>query len=224
MPEGSALRYDRLVHEAGGLAASHRWLVERVPRGSTVLDCGCAGGLTARALSEERGCVVDGAEVSAEAAETAREACRQVYVGSLEDPAFVGSLGSGYDRIVFGDVLEHLADPAAVLELVRGRLAPEGRILISVPNVAYWRMRIHLLFGRFRYRDSGLLDRTHLRFYTWHGGRRLVEGAGYRVVRHEMTCRVPRVPGVHAVLCALARLRPNLFGYQTLIEAEPWRG
>lgn len=223
MSDESALRYDRLVYEAGGLAASHRWLVERVPHDSTVLDCGCAGGLTARALSEERGCVVDGAEVSAEAAATAREACRQVHVGSLEDADFVESLGSGYDRILFGDVLEHLADPGRVLELVRPRLAPEGRILISVPNVAYWRMRIHLLFGRFRYRDSGLLDRTHLRFYSYHGARSLVEGAGYRVVRHEMTCRVPKLPVVHEVLCALARLRPNLFGYQTLIEAEPCR-
>lgn len=224
MPGDSALRYDRLVRERGGLAASHRWLIERVPTGVTVLDCGCAGGYTARALSEEGGCTVDGAEISSEAASSAKDACRKVYVGSLEDASFVESLGEGYDRILFGDVLEHLAAPGRVLEQMRSRLADGGRILISIPNVAYWRIRVHLLFGRFEYVDAGILDRTHLRFYTYRTARSLVEDAGYRVLRHELTCRVPEIPVVHPLLCGGARLLPNLFGYQTLIEAEPCRG
>lgn len=221
MPADSAGRYDRLVREAGGLAASHRWLVDQVPAGSTVLDCGCAGGYIAEALVREKGCTVDGVEVSDDAAATAAGVCRSVFVGSLEDASFVSTLTERYDRVLFGDVLEHLSDPIATLRTIRPLLADGGRVLASIPNVAYWSLRLQLLAGRFEYRDSGLMDRTHLRFYTYRGARRMVEAADYRVTRQDITCRVPRVPVVHTVLCSGARLLPNLFGYQTLIEAEP---
>jgi len=218
-----SLPYDRLVREAGGLAGSHRWLVDRVPPGSTVLDCGCAGGYTARALVEERGCTVDGAEISDDAARTAEDVCRRVYVGSLDDPIFLSTLGSGYDRILFGDVLEHVVEPGLALERIRPHLAEGGRILASIPNTAYWRVRLHLLLGRFEYRDSGLLDRTHLRFFTFRTACRMVERAGFRVLHRDVTCRVPELPVLHPTLCWAVRLLPNVFGYQTLIEAEPWR-
>lgn len=217
----SALRYDLLARDAGGLGDSHRWLQAGVPRGATVLDCGCAGGFLASSLIESRGCTVDGAELDEEAAAAAAHACRHVYVGSLEDPAFVASLNAQYDCILFGDVLEHLRDPNHTLRMMRPKIANGGRILVSMPNTAYWRVRWELLRGRFEYRESGLLDRTHLRFYTYRGARALVEAAGYRIVRQEFTSPAYAVPIWGWLVGRCARAYPNLFAYQSLIEAEP---
>lgn len=214
------LLYDRLVEEAGGLGDSHLWLARRVPAGAVVLDCGCAGGYVARELVRA-GCLVDGVELGGEAAERARSVCRRLFVGSLEDPEFLAALAGPYDRILFGDVLEHLREPEEVLRNVRSRLAPGGRVLASLPNVAYWRVRWELLRGRFEYEDAGLLDRTHLRFYTYRSVRTLVEAAGFRIVTQDLTHRLPttRLGGV--IARRLVRTLPNLFAYQSLLELEP---
>src|SRR5205814_9939935 len=86
------------------------------------------------------------------------------------------------DAIVLADVLEHLRDAPAILRLVNDSLAPGGRVFISVPNIANITVRIGLLFGIFEYRDRGILDNTHLRFYTLRTIRRELEGAGFRVI------------------------------------------
>ena len=85
--------------------------------------------------------------------------------------------------MLFVDVLEHLKSPQPVLARFKSVLAPGGRIFVSLPNVAHFTMRLALLCGRFDYRPSGILDRTHLRFFTYKTGRRLIEDAGYRVLR-----------------------------------------
>lgn len=217
----SALRYDRLAQEAGGLGDSHRWLLDRVPAESRVLDCGCAGGFLAEHL-RKRGCVIDGIEFDSAAADRARDSCDRVFVGSLEDPDFMRGVSDKYDRIIFGDVLEHLVAPADVLRRVRHLLSNTGRILVSLPNVAHWSIRVHLLRGRFEYTDWGLLDRTHLRFYTHRTARELVEGAGFQVTQHEYTIRLRVAPFTARLIRPLAHLRPNLFAYQTLLEARSW--
>ena len=222
MTQESAERYNRLVEETGGLGQSHRWLVEKVPAGATVLDCGSAGGYVAQALVA-KGCTVDGLDIDAEASREARRHCRTFFVGSLEDPGFLASLDGPYDRILFGDVLEHLVDPGAVLEGVRRLLGPSGRVLISIPNVANWRLRWSLLRGRFEYQDVGLCDRTHLRFYTYRTARALVEDAGYGVVDRSLTTGPPPfLVGWRYLEPVLRRVLPsNLVAYQSLIEAEP---
>lgn len=215
----STQRYDDLVEQAGGLADSHRWLVEQVPAGATVLDCGSAGGYMAKALLA-KDCTVDGLDVDIEAADRARPLYRRFWVGSLEDGRFLSELGDGYDRILFGDVLEHLRDPGAVLRNVRPLLAPGGRILISIPNVAHWRLRWSLLRGRFEYEDAGLLDHTHLRFYTFETARKLIEESGFRIIQHDFTLGPPpSVIGWRFITRALKQFE-NLAAYQTFIEAE----
>lgn len=218
------LHYDRLLERAGGLADSHLWLVGRVPDGATVLDCGCAGGYVARAL-RQRGCVVDGIEIDPAAAERSRSICRSVHVGSLDDPSFLAGLRERYDRILFGDVLEHLVDPGAALRAMAGRLQPNGRILISIPNIAHWSVRFALLRGRFDYAESGLLDRTHLRFFTYETAAALVTAAGFRICVRDLTARGTRGaahrPVLRRIHHRIVRAFPNLFAYQTLLEVEP---
>ena len=205
-------------------------MVRRVPAGSRVLDVGCAGGYLARVLRDQHGCRVDGVDLDPDAAERARVVCETVSVGSLDDRSFVESLTGVYDRILCGDILEHLRDPAHVLRHLGGLLKPDGRILVSIPNVANWRIRLGLAVGRFQYADSGLLDRTHLRFYTFHSVRDLVAEAGLRMLAREFTVRatipVPLIGGaaVRVERMILGRVFPNLVAYQTLLELAPSLG
>ena len=105
-----------------------------------------------------------------------------MFVGSVDDAAVRERLSpDGYDVVLFLDVLEHLAHPEEVLIAARGWLRPRGIVLCSIPNVAHWRVRLSLLRGRFDYEDVGLLDRTHLRWYTRRTARELVAGAGYQI-------------------------------------------
>lgn len=217
----SALRYDRLVEESGGISDSHRWLIEHVPTGSAVLDCGCAGGYVGVALAG-RAAAVDGIELDGAAAAQAATAYRQVYVGSVEDEQFLSSLGGGYDRIILGDVLEHTTRPEHALLHLKRLLKPGGRVLISMPNIAHYSIRWRLLQGRFDYQPSGIMDRTHLRFYTYETAQELAEKAGYRVVVADCTLRLaPVLKRLHLPLRAIMRLSPNFWAYQTLLEVEP---
>lgn len=220
MMDESALRYDWLVEKSGGISDSHRWLIDHVPTGSVVLDCGCAGGYVGAVL-ESRAVTVDGIEVDGAAAARAATAYRQVYVGSVEDEQFLSSLEGGYDRIILGDVLEHTTRPEHALLHLKRLLKPGGRVLISMPNVAHYSVRWRLLRGRFDYQPSGIMDRTHLRFYTYETAQELAKDAGYRVITADCTLRLsPWLRKLHMPLRAMMRMFPNFWAYQTLLEVE----
>jgi len=135
-----------------------------MPANARVLDVGCgAGGLTV-AINTGKNNVVHCVEPDPERAAAARERGLSVVSGAF-DEAFTATAGL-FDAILFGDVLEHLADPAGMLALARRCLTPGGVIIVSVPNIAHWSVRVRLLFGRFDYRDGGIMDATHLRWFT----------------------------------------------------------
>jgi 2-polyprenyl-3-methyl-5-hydroxy-6-metoxy-1,4-benzoquinol methylase len=192
---------------AHGLSASHRLVLDEVPDGARVLDVGCATGYLAAELSR-RSCVVDGIEFDPVAAQEARAHCREVTVGDLEAPfthAAVEAMlaGTRPDVIICADVLEHLRDPWTILAWLRTLLAPGGRAVISVPNIAHWTTRRALLHGRFDYTNYGLLDRTHLRFFTRASAAELAHRAGF-AVRAERLAGAPlplesRVPALGRV-------------------------
>lgn len=148
-------------HTSLNLLAAH------IPAGSMVLDLGCGTGALGRWLQTHGDCTVDGVTLSSEEAQAAQASYRQVVVGNLEtitlDTHFSGQR---YDFIVCADVLEHLAGPERILAQCRTLLAPQGALLVSVPNASYAGLIAELMQGRFDYRDEGLLDRTHLRFFT----------------------------------------------------------
>lgn len=150
-----------------------------------VLDLGCATGTLARFLVEQ-GCTVVGVEVDAAAAAHATAWCEHVVVGDLDLIELKAELGGQcFDVVVAGDVLEHLRDPTRVLASLPALLAPDGRIVASLPNVAHGSVRLALLAGEFPYDDAGLLDRTHLRFFTAASARQMFEATGFEVERLE---------------------------------------
>lgn len=166
-------------HGDDGPFTAHRLLLEMVGTGKRVLDVGCASGYLAERLKAQ-GCRVTGLERDPSAAEQARTHCERVLVGSADDEALLAKTGGGFDIILCGDILEHLPDPAIPLRAFSKLLSPGGRLLVSLPNIAYLTVRLGLLFGRFEYRDQGILDRTHLRFFTLQSARRLFESTGWQ--------------------------------------------
>ena len=164
---------------------NHTLMLEMIGHNKRVLECGCATGYMSRVLAE-RGCRVTGVEIVPEAAEQARPHCEQVIVGDLDQLDLAAAVGDGsppspFDVVVFGDVLEHLRNPLRVLRASRSLLAPEGYVVASIPNVAHGDVRLSLLKGVFRYQPLGLLDDTHIHFFTRETIEELFDAAGFVV-------------------------------------------
>lgn len=154
-------------------------VVRRVPAGSRVLELGTGPGAMTRVLAE-RGCRVTGIEYDEALASRARPHCEQMIVADLGTPDWHAPLGSErFDRILACDVLEHLDAPESVLAALPPFLTPEGRLVLTLPNLAHHGIVAALLQESFDYADKGLLDRTHKRFYTRHTLERLLLATGW---------------------------------------------
>ena len=152
------------------------------PDARRVLDVGCASGALGREIKQRLPqAVVHGIERADAALGPAQANLDRVFAADLE--AGVPALDGPYDVIIFGDVLEHLVDPWTLLRSLTAHLAPGGRVIASIPNLRYYKVvRDLVLRGRFTYRESGVLDATHLRFFTRHEMLKLFERAGLEVV------------------------------------------
>jgi 2-polyprenyl-3-methyl-5-hydroxy-6-metoxy-1,4-benzoquinol methylase len=139
--------------------------------------------------------------------------------------------GRVFDYVVVADVIEHLRNREQLLHSVRRYLKPDGRLLISTPNVALWFYRLSLAAGRFEYGPRGVLDETHVHLFTQSTLRREVERSGFRVLRKrvtslpfevifESTGRSRVVAALSELYHLLARAYPKMFAYQFLLEAE----
>lgn len=180
-----------------------------VASGSRTLEVGPGNGVISRWLAQRKQCVTFGVEIAPAAATHSRDAFSHLWIGSIEDPAIVAEIqqAAPFDAIIFADVLEHLVDPWSVLRNMRRLLANDGRVLLSVPNIAHWTARLNLLRGRFEYTDGYLMDRTHLRWFTRHSAKQMALDSGYRIAA-EATVYKPR----------FARFLPALNGIQTVLN------
>ena len=160
-----AERYSYHVDPSGDTTANK--VLRLVGEDRRVLELGPATGSMTRALVELKRCTVVAVEVDEAMAEQARPFCERLIIGDLERLDWADTFGEErFDVIIAADVLEHLSDPWRCLEAIRGLLRPEGFIVISIPNIAHGAVLGRLLQGRFPYQEKGLLDRTHLRFFT----------------------------------------------------------
>src|SRR3954447_10706706 len=172
-------KYDKLDETPG---SAHDLVLGLVQPGSRVLEFGCATGYMSQALRDRLGATVVGVEPDAQSPRLAQEHADRRLVGDAEELDLEAELGGErFDAILFADVLEHLRDPAPLLRRVRPFVAEGGVVVASIPNVAHAAVRLALLSGSFRYREQGLLDETHLRFFTREGIQDLFEGSGYLI-------------------------------------------
>lgn len=154
-------------------------LIPKTP-GLKVLEFGCGEGRLGARL-KEFGRIVYGVERNFLAANAAKSILDRVYIGDIENIEFDVSDGF-FDIIILGDVLEHLVDPWKLLHRIKRYLAKDGIIISSIPNLQYFPVLINLIRGRFEYKAHGILDKTHLRFFTAAEARRLFSGAGYKII------------------------------------------
>lgn len=134
-----------------------------------IVEVGCGAGPLGAAFKQHHPhCRYVGIERNEDAARVAATRLDHVIVGDVEhlDPAAHALADGSVDCLVYGDVLEHLIDPWAVLRSQSAWLRPGGLVLACIPNVQHWSLIVNLLRGRWVYQDEGLLDRTHLRFFT----------------------------------------------------------
>lgn len=197
--------------------------------GSEVLELGPGPGTLTRHLASELDCRVDAIERSPELAAATRPWARDVWESDL-DGSDIAALTDGrqYDAIVAADVLEHLADPAAVLAQCGERLRPGGEIFVSLPNVGYAGVVLELLEGRFPYREFGILDRTHRWFFTRENVLALLRDAGLRTERIDTIVRMPETSEFARRLDQLSdSLREEILqnadalSYQFVVRARP---
>lgn len=193
---------------------------------SRVLELGCGSGQFAAyargAGHEVTG--VDRAELPGAAERTDR------FVAARLDDGIPAEVGDGYDIVVAADVIEHLPRPDVLLRDMCRVLRPGGQVLLSVPNISHWYPRIRIAFGLFGYDGKGILDQTHLRFFTRATLRRLVRASGLDILEEQAT-GLPlraiseadgrRLRITRKIDRALVRLRPTLFGYQYILRLTP---
>ena len=161
---------------------AHSFMLGMIGHAKRVIEFGCGPGHVTKVM-QERGCRVTGLEIDPEAARQAEKFAEKVLVVDLDLDDYTAKLsGEEFDVVLFGDVLEHVRDPLALLRSARPLLRDGGFVVVSVPNIAHIDVRLALLSGRFDYGDWGLLDQTHLRFFTRESFERLVHEAGFRMV------------------------------------------
>jgi len=158
-------KYDYKIDMSG--ATSHSLILKRVTPGSRVLEFGPATGYMTRYLKEELGCTVCCVEIDPDAAALAEAYCDKMVVADLDMMQWSQELPpEPFDHLLFADVIEHLRNPWLVVEEALRFLAPKGTIILSVPNIGHNAVVMDLIQGRFDYRSTGLLDDTHMRFFT----------------------------------------------------------
>lgn len=215
-----------------GDGSSHAVILEMLatqPR-SRILDIGCSGGLLAEKMRSAGHYVVG---IDAREIPGVKERTDEFYLVDL-DSGLPEEIGSGYDLVIAGDVVEHLVHPGDIMREVRRILAPCGQLLLSVPNFGHWYPRIRVALGTFGYDRRGILDDTHLRFFTRATLRRLVRQTGFDILEQTATglpfgtvgskksgSKKASTSTIRRIDDALVRLRPTLFGYQNVLRLTP---
>ena len=212
--------------------SSHRILIGLIrrftPRGGTLLDLGAAGGELGAAVHDHFDRTI-GFEYDVDRIGELRVRFDHAVIADLES---VPRLPGNVRAVVLADIVEHLRDSTALLKCVKKSLTPDGLLFLSVPNIANITVRLGLLFGVFEYRDRGILDFTHLRFFTIRTIRREIENAGFHIVAirgSSVPIRLivgrftpePLLRLGERILTGVTRVWRSLFAYQIILVAAP---
>ncbi|MDR2893480.1 MAG: glycoside hydrolase family 99-like domain-containing protein [Deltaproteobacteria bacterium] len=197
MPELDPTRYKSAINDTDS-NSSHTHIVRCIQEGTRVLDVGCSCGDLGIYLHHKKSCRVWGMEYAQESVAIAKASQAYDHVAKVDLNIFddyESYYRQGFDYIVFGDVLEHLYAPAAVLRNFIPALNPGGRMIVSLPNVAHGSIAVQVLAQKFDYMDYGILDRTHLRFFTAESIANLFSELGLEVM--QATHTIWDLPGLH---------------------------
>ncbi|MBX9938537.1 MAG: class I SAM-dependent methyltransferase [Candidatus Obscuribacterales bacterium] len=215
----SSLRYD-YQQDKFEEDSHYGRLLHRVGKSKRVLELGSSTGYLTQAMQERFGCRVTGVEIDPDAAQKARDKGLDVRVLDLDFADLsVEFAGEKFEAVLLADVLEHLRDPAATLGQISKILAPGGKIVASIPHAGHGDIKMALLTGRLPFRPMGLLDHTHVKFFT----RSLVEDlfikSGYRI--DEIERNRWNTSSTEVSFAAANALPENLAELKTLLDCDP---
>ena len=212
-----------------GIYSSHNLILRKINQlgGKSILDLGCGTGLLAVALTQPDR-EIFGIELDEADSREAKARGIDVITGNVEEAVQLTS-GRKFDVLIAGDILEHLANPSNLIEDFRILLTgADGYAIISIPNIANITIRLQLLFGSFNYTERGILDSTHLRFFTKKSLTQLLLDSGFEIVDYQFSS-MPieliiegRLPSwlsyfLQQILRLVTRVFPTLFGYQSIV-------
>ncbi len=191
-----------------------------------VLDVGCGAGDNASILYKN-GLTIDGITLSSAEADHAKPYCRQLFVHNLEQglPEISNDL---YDIVLCSHVLEHICFPTRLLNDLHRVLKPEGTLIIALPNIMWWKTRLRIALGHFDYQESGIMDNTHFRWYTFRSAQRLLKDHRFSVQSANAYGAFPLgplrriLPGSvsRSLDRGLSKLLPGLIGYEMIFTAK----
>jgi SAM-dependent methyltransferase len=213
--------------DPGGISTAAR-LSRLVGSNRRVLELGCGYGVITRQLVVGQNCTVTGVEYNTQSAESARPWLEQLIIADLEDDSWMAEIQSPFEVLVAADVIEHLRDPLALLRKLHSMLGKNGYLVLSVPNIGHAGVIAGMLCGRFDYTSTGILDETHLRFFTWNSLEAMLNLAGFEVTHRETV----DAPGSHEqfyeswiklpnVMRALLDSHPTANVFQYVLKARP---
>lgn len=200
-----------------GVTELIRWAADVTRGRSPILDIGCGRGYLALALEDSE---IHGVEIDSERAAEARTRYKRVYETDI-DQLLDSQVEDCYEAAICIDALEHLANPEATLSNLRSIMGSQSILVAAIPNIAHISSRKRLLLGKWNYTDMGMLDRTHLRFFTYDTAQELVRNAGFGILDVQVRNSFPRL--LQPIAPLLKDKWPNLFGYHVLITAEVGR-
>lgn len=195
-----------------------RQSLDRIPAGSRVLEIGCATGFMGDYLKKQKNCLVVGVEIGKDEAREAKKVLDQVVVGDINSKEVLSRIKKieKFDIIFAAALIEHLHNPWESLREWKKFLKKDGKLIISTSNVVHFSQRLKFLQGRFEYTDYGILDNTHLRFFTTQTFKKLVTDSGYQI----KDFYIDPVGGGYPKISRLGSIfLPNLFTYQMGIVA-----
>lgn len=199
-----------------------RLAVESIPQGSNVLEIGCADGFMGEYLIKSKDCAVIGIEKRKEEVKIAQQRLTRVILGDIEDKEKLESIlkeikDKKFDVILATSIIEHLVNPSRFIDIAKNFLKKEGIVIVSVPNIVHWSMRLSLLRGQFDYSEYGILDQTHLHFFTLKSIKSYFENNGFKIIK----IKIDFVGGGYPKISRfLGIFFPKLFAYQILVIAK----
>ena len=216
------------LHGQGESAADH--VVELAPRGGRILELGAGPGSVTRRLVDEVGCRVTAVELMDSFLPHLLSHSERVVQANLNDANWPAAVGEGerFDAIVAADVLEHLERPGELLRTCQSMLESSGSIIISLPHISHCVIHACLMDEDFEYREWGILDATHIRFFGLRNMQNLMADAGLKVVDVRFVSRMPedteyadRWRNASADLKAAVLKNPFAYVYQCVLRAVP---
>jgi len=183
--------------------------------GKKILDIGCGEGVLGKTLKEEKSVLIHGIEISDEAIKKARTVLDEAYCADIESeekwPEEIRK--QKYDFIILTEVFEHLLFPEKLVHRLKDFSNKNTEIIITVPNVLFWKNRLSFFLGRFDYAEKGLMDRGHIHFFSWKSLQKILTDEGYTIIgtAHYFPTRFTR---------PFARFFPGLCAYQFIVKCR----